>query len=262
MMEERARARLVTSQQGEGKSCKGVGQQLCAEEDTQNASGDENFVGRRNTIIRGATTYVTRRQVQRGGAGSNMDERATWIQRSTSEYASPVLLVAKKDGSKRLCCDYRRLNEKIVRDNFPMPLIDDVVERLHAPNVFATLNLTNGFFHVPVEASSRKYTSFVTHNEQYEFLYVPFGISNSPAVFSRFIFAVFRDMIQNGTRRRLHGRPHHSRQGDQRGSPKGGSRFWATLYKRVLSGHLRLRRGRSKTFQYHRIVRLCNGFWA
>lgn len=120
------------------------------------------------------------------------------IQPSTSQYASPVVLVNKKDGGKRLCCDYRRLNAKIVKDNFPMPLIDDVVERLQGAKVFTTLDLENGFFHVPIEFQSRKYTSFVTHNGQYEFAYVPFGISNSPAVFSRFVFAVFRKLIQDG----------------------------------------------------------------
>lgn len=121
------------------------------------------------------------------------------IQPSTSEYASPVVLVSKKDGTKRLCCDFRKLNEKIVRDNFPMILIDDVLERLQGANIFSTLDLKNGFFHVPVELNSRKYTSFVTHSGQYEFLKVPFGISNSPAVFARFVSAVLRDLINDGT---------------------------------------------------------------
>lgn len=60
------------------------------------------------------------------------------IQPSTSEYASPVVLVAKKDGSKRLCCDYRKLNEKIIRDHFPMPLIDEVLDRLQSASVYTT----------------------------------------------------------------------------------------------------------------------------
>jgi len=103
---------------------------------------------------------------------------------SCSEYASPVVLVSKKDGSKRFCCDYRRLNLKIKRDNFPMALIDDVLDRLQGSKVLTTLDLANGFFHVPIEVESRKFTSFVTINGQYEFTHVPFGISNSPQYFA------------------------------------------------------------------------------
>jgi len=91
-----------------------------------------------------------------------------------------VVLVSKKDGSKRFCSDYRGLNLKIKRDNFPMALIDDVLDRLQGSKVFTTLDLANEFFHVPIEVESRKSTSFVTHNGQYEFTHVPFDISNSP----------------------------------------------------------------------------------
>ncbi|XP_054734546.1 uncharacterized protein LOC129242007 [Anastrepha obliqua] len=118
---------------------------------------------------------------------------------STSEYAAPVVLVSKKDGTKRICCDYRKINEKIVRDNFPMTLIDEVLEQLQGANIFTTLDLANGFFHVPIEPSSRKYTAFVTHGGQFEFCYAPFGICNSPAVFGRYIQAVFRDLLKEGT---------------------------------------------------------------
>jgi len=89
------------------------------------------------------------------------------VQPSSSEYASPVVLVPKKDGSKRLCCDYRRLNAKIAKDHFSMLLIDDVIERLQGNSLFTTFDLANGFFHVPVEQNSRKYTSFVTHAGQF-----------------------------------------------------------------------------------------------
>lgn len=121
------------------------------------------------------------------------------VKPSCSEYSSPVVLVSKKDGTKRLCCDYRRLNEKIVRDNFPMAVIDDVLQRLQDAKVFTTLDLKNGFFHVPIEEDSQRYTSFVTHRGQFEFLYVPFGISNSPAEFCRYIAAIFHDLIMEGT---------------------------------------------------------------
>ncbi|GBO99582.1 hypothetical protein EVAR_91285_1 [Eumeta japonica] len=119
------------------------------------------------------------------------------IKQSMSEYSSPVVLVPKKDGSKRLCCDYRKLNGKIIRDNFPMALIDDVVEKLQGL-MFYNTGSKGWIFHVPVDSESTKYTAFVTHGGQYEFCYVPFGISNSPAVFCRFINVIFRDLIRKG----------------------------------------------------------------
>ncbi|XP_049308582.1 uncharacterized protein LOC125777521 [Bactrocera dorsalis] len=121
------------------------------------------------------------------------------IQYSTSEYASPVVLTKKKDGTKRFCCDFRKINERIVRDNFPMALVDEVLDKLQGAKVFTTLDLKNGFYHVPVEPDSRKYTSFVTHSGQFEFCFVPFGITNSPAVFCRFIRAVFQNMLKDDT---------------------------------------------------------------
>lgn len=65
---------------------------------------------------------------------------------SSSEYASPVVIVRKKDGSSRICIDYRALNKKIIRDKYPMPLIDDKIDALVNFRVFSILDLKNGFF--------------------------------------------------------------------------------------------------------------------
>ncbi|GBM72285.1 Transposon Ty3-G Gag-Pol polyprotein [Araneus ventricosus] len=118
------------------------------------------------------------------------------IRPSTSEYSSPVVLVKKKDGSSRLCIDYRRLNKITVREHFPLPLIDDLLDRLQSANIFSTLDLKNAFFHVDIDPSSKKYTSFVTDTGQYEFNKTSFGLTNSPSVFQRYIYNVFRDLIK------------------------------------------------------------------
>jgi len=115
------------------------------------------------------------------------------IEESDSEFTSPVVLAKKNDG--RLCVDFRRINKVIVKDHFPLPLIDDQLDRLQKALVFSTIDLRNGFFHVPVAESSRKYTSFVTQSGQYQFLKVPFGLSNSPGVFQRHINAIFRTLL-------------------------------------------------------------------
>ncbi|XP_043279405.1 uncharacterized protein K02A2.6-like [Venturia canescens] len=118
------------------------------------------------------------------------------IQPSKSTYSSPAVIVPKKNGEYRVCVDYRQLNKKITRDRFPMPLIDDRIDALANEKVFSVLDLKNGFFHVPVAPESRKYTSFVTPDGQYEFTKTPFGLCNSPTSFLRSIDEVFRDLIR------------------------------------------------------------------
>ncbi|GBM10825.1 Retrovirus-related Pol polyprotein from transposon 297 [Araneus ventricosus] len=114
------------------------------------------------------------------------------------KYSSPVVIVRKKDGTPRVCIDYRKLNKVVVKDRFPLPLIEDILDRLQGSRVFSTIDLKNAFFHVDVNKDSRKYTSFVTHEGQYQFLKVPFGLCNSPAVFQRYINTIFRPLINDG----------------------------------------------------------------
>lgn len=120
------------------------------------------------------------------------------IRDSFSDYAAQVLFVPKKDGTKRLCVDFRPLNKKLIKDRFPIPHLEEQLDLLQCGRVFSKLDLKNGYFHVPVSERSRKYTAFVTHSGQYEFNRVPFGLSTSPAVFCRFIRLIFRDLIAKG----------------------------------------------------------------
>jgi hypothetical protein len=125
-------------------------------------------------------------------------QKAGIIRPSCSEYSSPAVLVDKKDGSKRLCVNYKKLNEKTVRDRYPLPVMEDLIARLKDSRIFSTLDLENGFFHVKVNEMSKKYTSFVVPFGQYEFNRVPFGLTNSPSVFMRFVHRVFRPLMLEG----------------------------------------------------------------
>ncbi|GFT25069.1 retrovirus-related Pol polyprotein from transposon 17.6 [Trichonephila clavipes] len=120
------------------------------------------------------------------------------IRPRSSEYASPIVMVKKKDGSSRMCIDYRKLNQKLVKDKFPLPIIEDVLDTFQEVKVYSTLDLRNGFFHVDVDEDCRKYTFFIVPDGQFEFNKVPFGLSTSPGVFQRYVLSIFRDLTRKG----------------------------------------------------------------
>ncbi|GFX39222.1 retrovirus-related Pol polyprotein from transposon 17.6 [Trichonephila clavipes] len=97
-----------------------------------------------------------------------------------------------------MCIDYRKLNQKLVKAKFPLPLIEDVLDTLQEAKVYSTLVLRNGFFHVDVDEDCREYTSFIVPDGQFEFNKVPFGLSTSPGVFQRYVSSIFRDLTRKG----------------------------------------------------------------
>lgn len=124
-------------------------------------------------------------------------QREGIVRPSSSPYASAIVLVRKKSGKIRMCIDYRALNKITVRDNYPLPLIDDCIEFLENKKYFSILDLKSGFHQVQMSPESIAYTSFVTPNGQFEYLKMPFGLKNAPAVFQRFINNIFRDLIDD-----------------------------------------------------------------
>ena len=102
---------------------------------------------------------------------------------SDSPWASPIVLVKKKDGSLRFCVDYRKLNEVTKRDAYPLPRIDDCFDCLGNSSWFCTLDLRSGYWQVPVAPVDIEKTAFVTHGGLYEYLVMPFELTNALATF-------------------------------------------------------------------------------
>ena len=118
------------------------------------------------------------------------------IRPSTSPWASPVLLVPKSDGSMRMCVDYRRLNKLTKPDPFPMPRIEDLLDRLGRASYISTLDLSKGYYQVPIHKESIPKTAFVTPTGKYEFLVMLFGLMGAPSVFQRFMNSALSDMSE------------------------------------------------------------------
>lgn len=118
------------------------------------------------------------------------------IRQSNSEFSSPIVMVKKKSGEMRLCVDYRDLNSVTVKDNFPIPHIEDQVAALQNMNFFSTIDLKNAYHQIKMNPESVKYTAFTTPMGIFEYVMCPYGLKNGPSVFQRIIFNLFSDLIR------------------------------------------------------------------
>ena len=107
------------------------------------------------------------------------------IRKSNSEWASPLVVVPKKDGSLRLCVDFRKLNSVSEFDAYPMPRVDDVLDRLGSAQYISSIDMTKGYWQIPMAEESKDKTAFITPFGLYEFNVMPFGLHGAPATFQR-----------------------------------------------------------------------------
>lgn len=109
------------------------------------------------------------------------------IRESSSPFASPILLVKKKDNSDRMCVDYRGLNSNTRPEHYPLPRIEEQIDQLSGAKYFSSLDMASGFHQIPIHPESIEKTAFVTPEGQYEYLAMPFGLRNAPSVYQRCI---------------------------------------------------------------------------
>ena len=126
-------------------------------------------------------------------------QREGIIRPSSSNWAAPILLVPKKvAGQYRLCVDYRRLNEVVKSDNYPLPRIDDLLDRLEGSRVFSTLDLKWGYHQCQIEETDIPKTAFICCEGLYEYTKMAMGLKNAPSCFQRLLETVFADMLGQG----------------------------------------------------------------
>lgn len=114
---------------------------------------------------------------------------------SKSPWCSPVRLVRKKDGSVRVCIDYRKLNNVTIADAYPIPKIEEIFQRLGQARIFSSLDLCSGYYQVKMDVKSREYTAFSCEFGFYEYVVLPMGLTNACATFQRLMNTVLGDLI-------------------------------------------------------------------
>ena len=118
------------------------------------------------------------------------------IERSDSPYTSPIVLVNKRDGTNRFCVDFRKLNKITVFDAEPIPSQEEIFTRLANDHYFTKLDLSKGYWQIPVHPEAREKTSFVSPSGLYQFRMMPFGLVNAPATFSRMMRSLLHGISQ------------------------------------------------------------------
>ena len=124
--------------------------------------------------------------------------RKRYIRLLKSPQTLLVFFVGKKDGSKRMVMDYHNLNDQIVKNNYPLPLITDLINNMESQRVFTKMDLWWGFNNIKIKEEDEQKRTFITHIGSFEPIVIFFGITNLPATFQAMMNKILRDMINEG----------------------------------------------------------------
>ncbi len=120
-----------------------------------------------------------------------------YIKPSKLPYGAPVLFVHKKDGTLRMCVDYRALNKATVKNRYPLPRIDDLFDHLSGAKVFSRINLCSGYYQIRIKEGDKEKTACRTRYGSYEFMVMPFGLTNAPTTFCTLMNDIFREWLDD-----------------------------------------------------------------
>ena len=121
------------------------------------------------------------------------------VQPSSSDWASRPSFAPKKDGTIRFCLNFRKLNQFDAKDNYPLPRAPDLLENLGKKNYFTSLDAAMGYWQIPIHPDDRKYTAVITQAGLFEFIRMPFGLSNAPATYQRMMDKILREGLRKFT---------------------------------------------------------------
>jgi hypothetical protein len=122
-------------------------------------------------------------------------QEAGYIRSSSSPWGAPILFVQKKDGSQRMCVDYRSLNDVTIKNKYPLHRIEDLIDQMIGARVFSKIDLRTGYHQLKIRPSDIPKTAFSTRYGLYEFTVISFGLTNAPAYFMNLMNKVFMEYV-------------------------------------------------------------------